>query len=281
MYDHNFKLNIYFVVAEVDGVIMEIEELVDEEYVDDNGDPIIQELCDEEAFDELNCGIKMENEDDFIEEILEEHIDDNIIEEDLTGDDDDDEQEALYFCNHCDTPFKDFHAHIKQFHRNQSIVIEEGEEDAFIKKETEDREEFILSDNLMKDKALLAKTCTVCNIVLENASDFREHMRNEHENLIRAEYSCQDCGQTFGYRKEILQHQSETGHANKLTLEEQCINRRFLCGQCDLYFNSFKEYTEHRKECHPEESDKPDSTDKEPAFCHICNTLFPSVRNLT
>lgn len=254
---------------------MEIEELVDDEYVDDNGDPIIQELCEEEGYEELSSEIKIENDEEYLEEILEEEIEENLIEEDLNEEEDDDD-EQVYFCNSCGTTFADFEAHVKLNHPTQSIVVEEGEEEDFIKKESEDREEYVLS----KDP-IVTKKCSVCNLILGNASDFREHMRTEHENLIRAEYSCQTCGLTFGYRKEITQHQKETGHMNKMTMEEQCINRKFLCSQCDVYFSSYKEYTSHRKESHSLESDKWDTQDKDPAFCTVCNTLFPSTRNLT
>lgn len=255
---------------------MEIEELVDDEYVDDNGDPIIQELCEEESYDELNTEVKLENEEEYLEEILED-VDENVIEEE---EDDDDGDEQVYFCNSCGTTFADFDAHVKQFHPTQSIVVEEGEEDDFIKKEAEDRDEYILSDSVAKHP-IVTKKCSVCNLILGNATDFREHMRTEHENLIRAEYTCQTCGLTFVFRKQITQHQKETGHTNKMTMEEQCINRKFLCAQCDVYFSSYKEYTSHRKENHLLESDKWDTPDKDPAFCTVCNTLFPSARNLT
>lgn len=261
---------------------MEIEELVDDEYVDDNGDPIIQELCDEEeTYEELHSDVKIENE-EFLEEVLED-VEDNIIEEELNEDgveDDDDEDEQVFFCNSCGTTFADFDAHVKQYHPTQSIVVEEGEAEDFIKKETEDQDEYILSDAVTKD-IVITKKCSVCELVLGNASDFREHMRTEHENLIRAEYTCQTCGLTFGFRKEITQHQKDTGHTNKMTMEEQCINRTFLCALCDIYFNSYKEYTSHRKEYHSLDVDKWDDHDKDPAFCTVCNTLFPSARNLT
>lgn len=252
---------------------MEIEEL-DDEYLDDNGDPIIQEMIDEEpTYEEIDPLVKIES-DDFFEEILED--DDNIIEEEEEEEEDDDDQ--VYFCNSCSTTFADFDAHVKQYHPSQSIVVEEGKEEDFIKKETDDKDEYILSDTIAKNTN---KKCFVCSIVLDNATDFREHMRTEHENLIRAEYTCETCGLTFGLRKEITQHQKETGHSNTLTIEEQCMNRKFLCVECDVYFTSYKEYTAHRKDNHSIEEEKWDTPDKNPAFCTVCNTLFPSARNLT
>lgn len=256
---------------------------MDDEYIDDNGDPIIQELCEEEeSYEGIPSGVKIENE-DFLEEILDD-VDDNIIEEDLNEgveeEEDDDDDEQVYYCNSCGTTFADFDAHVKLYHPSQSIVVEEGEEEDFIKKEPIVKEELISAESLSREHDV-AKKCSACGVVLSNAKEFREHMRTQHENLIRAEYTCQDCGLTFAYRKDITKHQNETGHTNKMTIEEQCMNKKFLCAQCDTYFNSYPEYLSHRKEFHSVDVDKWDPQDKDPAFCTVCNTLFPSARNLT
>lgn len=263
---------------DVDGMIMEIEELVDDEYLDDNGEPIIQEMPEgEECYEEIDSNIKVEDEEEYFEEILEDDVDDTIIEEDV--EDEDDEEEQVYFCNTCNTTFADFDAHVKEFHPTQSILVEEGEEEDFIKKEADCEdytEEFVMPDVSGKGP----KKCVPCNLTFPSVKELREHMKKKHENE-KIYYPCQTCEVTFENRKQLILHQKETGHTSKPTIEEQCLNRKFVCAECDLYYPTFKEFTAHKKEAHPLESDKWESNERDPAFCTVCNTLFPSARNLT
>ena len=126
--------------------------------------------------------------------------------------------------------------------------------------------EVVKGGNYSKHKRKSTKeeaTCQICYKLFDNKYNARRHLKQAHEQTAR--FKCDNCEQSFAAKTSLQYHMLRQHTRNHETIK---------CDKCDLTFNTFEDYAQHKQEHRPRSFQVEEK-------CDICGIVIVGKSNLT
>ncbi|XP_055533376.1 zinc finger protein 700-like [Wyeomyia smithii] len=179
---------------------------------------------------------------------------------------------AMYNCDSCGMAFRSIEEHIRQYHRDEEVMIELEEEQL-----VDDQDDFGIAEFTDEDSSEESSgfKCRICKTELQSARSLKLHLkmhdREKHSGAkVNLANHCSICNRSFSSSEHLQLHILGHGEASRL-IKISSTGSGYPCNYCGKRFKRPHEKVKHER-IH---------TGERPYCCDICGKRFRISNCLT